>query len=246
MSFMKTLATVAAGFAAAKGMSKYKEMGGMAGLQDMMKSGGGAGGMAGGMGGMADQLGQMAEKMGIPGGAAAVKNMMNSFGGAGSAAGTEAGQAGLGGLLASMKGASAAGGKSLDDLFSAFGQNSPVSNAAEQNAKLMIRAIIQAAKADGEIDARERKMILDQLKESDPAERKFVEEQLAAPVDPVALARDTTETMAAQVYSTSLMAIRPNNQAEVAYLTQLSSALGLSKQARDEVHAAMGVPPLPA
>ncbi|WP_159089978.1 hypothetical protein [Ruegeria sp. Alg231-54] len=37
MSFMKALASVAVGFAAAKGMEKYKQMGGMAGLQDMMQ-----------------------------------------------------------------------------------------------------------------------------------------------------------------------------------------------------------------
>lgn len=242
MSFMKTLATVAAGFAAAKGMQKYQQMGGMAGIQDAMKTGGGAGGT----GNMADQIGQMAEKMGIPGGAAAVKQMMNNFGNMIPAGKTDAGQAGLGGLLASMTGAAAAGGKGMDDLLGALGQNNPVSRAAEDNAKLMIRAIIQAAKADGEIDARERKMILDQLKDADAAERKFVEEQLGAPVDPAALARDTSETMAAQVYSTSLVAIRPNNPAEIAYLKQLSSALGLSPQARDQVHAAMGVPPLPA
>ena len=35
MSFMRTLATVAVGFAAAKGVQKYTQMGGMAGMQGM-------------------------------------------------------------------------------------------------------------------------------------------------------------------------------------------------------------------
>lgn len=248
MSFMRTLATVAAGFAAAKGMETYKQMGGMAGIQEAMKSSGRAGGAGstGGTAGMADQIAEMAEKMGIPGGGAAVKQMINNFGGMIPAAKSDAGQAGLGGLISAMTGAAAAGGKGMDDLLAALGQNNPVSNAAEENAKLMIRAIIQAAKADGEIDAREREMILEQLKDADPAERAFVEQELGAPVDPVKLANDTGEAMRAQVYSTSLMAIRPDNAHEIAYLKALAQALGLSDHARDRVHAAMGVRPLPA
>jgi hypothetical protein len=38
MSFVRTLATLAAGYAAAKGMEKYKEMGGMAGVQKSMRT----------------------------------------------------------------------------------------------------------------------------------------------------------------------------------------------------------------
>ena len=60
MSFMKTLASVAVGFAAAKGLEKYQKMGGMAGLQDMMQGAGGGLGM--------DQIGKMAEQFGLPGG----------------------------------------------------------------------------------------------------------------------------------------------------------------------------------
>lgn len=236
MSFLRTLTTVAAGFAAAKGMDKYKQMGGMAGIQDMMKGAGGAGGMA-------DQLGQMAEKMGIPGGSKAVQDMMNSFGG-GSAAKSDAGMAGLGGLMSAMKGSMAAGGKSMDDLFTSMTAGTPVSVAAEDNAKLMIRAIIQAAKADGEIDAAERKTILDQLDDASPEEIAFVKEQLAAPVDLMGLAKDSGTAMAGQVYATSLMAIKVDNRAETAYLAQLATALGLDDATRDRIHASMGVPPL--
>ena len=38
MSFVRTLATLAAGFAAAKGYDKYKDMGGMPGVQDAMRN----------------------------------------------------------------------------------------------------------------------------------------------------------------------------------------------------------------
>ena len=239
MSFMKTLATVAVGFAAAKGVQKYQKMGGMAGMQDMFKG-------AGGMGGMSDQIAQMAEKMGIPGGGKAVQDMMGAFGGMGGGSSADAASMGLGGLMSAMGGAAAAGGQQMDDLLGGIFANTPVSVAAETNAKLMIRAMIQAAKADGEIDADEKAKILNQLKDASPEEVAFVKEQLAAPLDPMSLASDTTDAMKAQVYSTSLMAVKVDSDHEIAYLRQLSTALGLSPAMRDQVHAAMGVPPLPA
>jgi len=117
--------------------------------------------------------------------------------------------------------------------------------AAEDNARLMIRAMVQAAKADGEIDAAEQKIIMDALKDATPEEIAFVREQLAAPVDPMALAAATGDAMKAQVYSTALMTIRLDHPGEADFLRQLASGLGLEAAARDRVHAAMGVPPLP-
>ena len=90
MSFVRTLATLAIGFAAARGYTKYKDMGGMPGVKDAMKK-------AGEPGGVVDQWGEQAEKMGIPGGSKTVREMYDRFGGA-----AEATEAGLGGLIASM------------------------------------------------------------------------------------------------------------------------------------------------
>ena len=58
---------------------------------------------------------------------------------------------------------------------------------------------------DGEIDADERAKIFEALGDLDDAERAFIEAELDAPVDPFALARDTSQQMAAQVYATALM-----------------------------------------
>jgi uncharacterized membrane protein YebE (DUF533 family) len=248
MSFMKTLATVAVGFAAAKGMDKYKQMGGMAGLQKMMQEGGGAAGMPG----MGD-LTKMAEQMGLgglmgggagrPPGGAMGANPMEALGqmfggGQGAAAG-----AGLGGLVAAMTGAAQAGGKGLDDMLAAFKGEAQATQAMEDNAKLMIRAIIQAAKADGEIDADEKRKILDMLgDEVDAKERAFVQAELEAPLDVQALARDTSASMKSQVYAASLSAITVDHVAEAAYLRQLAGALGIDEATRARMHAAMGVP----
>ncbi len=253
MSFMRTLATVAVGFAAAKGMDKYKQMGGMAGLQKMMHQGG-----AGGPGapGLAD-LQRMAEGMGLGGlmqgvagqgtgggapgsqpGANPLEQIMASLGGGQQSAGA----AGLGGLMAALQGAAHSGGQGMDDMAGALFGGTPASAAMEENAKLMVRAMIQAAKADGEIDPQERQAILDQLGEVDAQERAFVGRELAAPVDVEGLARDTAHAMRTQVYATSLMAIRLDNRREAAYLAQLARALGLSDAERDRMHVAMGVP----
>ena len=59
MSFVRTLATLAVGFAAAKGMQKVRDMGGMEALRTKMRG-------AGQPGGMADEIGTMAQKMGLP------------------------------------------------------------------------------------------------------------------------------------------------------------------------------------
>ena len=238
MSFMRTLATVAMGFAAAKGMDKYKQMGGMAGMQKQF-------GGAGGAGGITDQLADMADKMSLPGGGGSVRDMMSSLGLGGGGQQSDTAMAGLGGLMSAFGGATQAGGQQMDDMMAGMFKHTPVSVAAESNAKLMIRAMIQAAKADGEIDAEEQKKILAHLEDAPAEEVAFVKAELAAPLDVMKLAGDTSDTAKAQVYATSLMAVRVDSAAEVAYLRQLATALQLGDAQRDSIHTAMGLPPLP-
>jgi uncharacterized membrane protein YebE (DUF533 family) len=234
MSFVRTLASVAMGFAAAKGLDHFKKTGGLAGMQKQLESTGSSMGM---------QLGAMAERMGVPGGAKTVNDFIAKLGAAPAAA-TEAGSAGLGGLLATMKSTAEAGGKMADDMIGAMFGGTAVAVAQEENAKLMLRAMIQAAKADGEISEEEKQTILDQLKDVAPDERAFVVEEMSKPLDPMALAKDTQESMKVQVYATSLMTAKADNAAESTYLKQLAQALGLSDEARNRVHASMGLAPL--
>lgn len=228
MSFVKTLATLAIGFAAARGYTKYREMGGMPGVKDAMRK-------AGEKGGLVDQWGEQAEKMGLPGGAKTMRAMYDRFGGA-----AEATEAGLGSLVASMTGAAAAGGRMMGGMMETISGATPASAMNEANAKLMIRAMIMAAKADGEIDAEERAKIMDHLTDASDEEIAFVEAALDASVDVGSLAQETGAAMREQIYATSLMAITLDTPAEQAYLDQLATALGLSAEARAKVHAAMG------
>ena len=238
MSFVKTLATLAAGFAAAKGYEKFRQMGGMSGLEKQLRD-------SAAPGGMADQMGDMAEKMGIPGGKKAVTDMFGNLGPQAADA-TKAAEAGLGSLMTAMQGAYASGAEKMGEMMSAVTGATPANAAIEENAMLMIRAMIQAAKADGEIDADEKAKILSYLTSASPEERAYVEQQMNAPLDLAGLAAATGEAMRNQVYSTSLMAIRIDNPAEAAYLKSLAQALGLDDAARDAIHASMGLAPLGA
>lgn len=236
MSFVSTLTTLAVGFAAAKGLGKMQSMGGMDGVRDAMRG-------AGESGGMADQMGQMAEKFGFPGGADAVRGMMDKFGNQ-AADMSETTEAGLGSLFAAMGGAATAGAGGLSDMFASVTSGTPVGDAAEEGAKLMIRAMIMAAKSDGKIDPEERTKILDHLTDASDEEVAFVQEQLDADVDPAALAQDATEGTKAQVYSAALMAISVDTDAEKTFLQNLAQALDLDAAKVTGIHQTMGKPAL--
>jgi uncharacterized membrane protein YebE (DUF533 family) len=106
----------------------------------------------------------------------------------------------------------------------------------------MIRAMIQAARADGQITDAERAVIMQHLGESTPAERAFVEAEMLAPVDPVALARDTAEAMRAQVYGAAAMTIQGDTPAEAQFLATLAQALALDAATVAGIHASLGKP----
>lgn len=235
MSFMKTLATLAVGFAAARGVDRFRKAGGMAGMQDMLRN-------AGAPGGVGDQVGALAEKLGLPGGREGVRKLMDQMGDQAARA-SEAGQAGLGALLGSMKGAAASGTGMLESALGGLPGGGAASAMAEEGAKLMIRAMIQAAKADGDVDPGEQALIMEHLKDATEEEIAFVKAELSAPIDIPGLVAATGEAMRAQVYGAALLVAKGDNPAEQAYLAQLASGLGLSQDARAAIHAASGMPP---
>ena len=238
MSFMKTLATLAVGFAAARGIDKYRKSGGMPGVQDMLKQ-------AQAPGGMADKIGEAAAKMGLPVGSEQVRTMLDQMSsGLGTAA--DATEKGMGQLSTAMGGAAAAGTDMFEKAIAAGTGGAGASAAMEENARLMIRAMIQAAKADGAIDDAERAAIMAHLSGATAEEKAFVEDQMNGPMDMAGLVAATGASMKTQVYATSLTAVKMNSPAEIAYLRQLSAALGIDAAARDAIHASVGLGPLPA
>lgn len=226
MSFVRTLVTLAAGYAAAKGVEKFQTMGGMTGVQQAMKDNPA-------LAGMQDQMSKMMEQFGMKGAADdATARMQGAQQGA---------MAGLGGLMSVLGGAAATGTEQAGRMLDAMTGTTAATDAQEENAKLMIRAMIQAAKADGEIDAEERARILEVLGDAGEAETAFVQAELDAPVDPGALAADTGEQMRAQVYAAAVMAVRVDTASEAGYLDSLAAALQLSPETRAAVHRSMGM-----
>lgn len=123
------------------------------------------------------------------------------------------------------------------------GDEPEVAPTPEQNAVagLMLRAMIQAAKSDGKIDDAEKQRLTSELGELDEEERQFIREQMAAPVDPQALAREVPSGLEAQVYLMSLMAIDFDSKAEAEYLHSLAQGLGLNQQVVNQIHEQVGV-----
>lgn len=101
----------------------------------------------------------------------------------------------------------------------------------QDQAALMIRAMIAAAASDGRIDAAEQAKIIGSMSQSghlsDEA-RAFVQAELNNPASPRDLAASVeTPEQAVQLYSAARFAIEPNDDSETTFLAQLAAALGL-------------------
>jgi uncharacterized membrane protein YebE (DUF533 family) len=115
----------------------------------------------------------------------------------------------------------------------------------QHESRLVLRAVIQAAQADGRVDGAEIGRILDQLQErgEDPEARAFVEAEMLKAPDVEALAREVrSPEQAARLYAASLLAIEVDTQAERDHLARLAAALRLPPEAVARIHQGLGVP----
>lgn len=257
MSLMGTLAKIAIGYASARGVDKLSGGQGVKGLL-----GGGAQVKGEQTGGLSDMMSQ------LPGGAADQDNPLQGLmdqmkkGGLDLSALMGGGQAdeggekggllssgsgggtGLAGMLAGVGAMAQAQGKGLSSLIDQF-NTAEVMPDAEAAAALMLRAMIQAAKADGGIDAEEKAKILETVgDDADAEDIAFIQAQLAADVDIEGLAADTPAAQKMQVYSASLTTIRVDTEAEAQYLHQLAQALEIPEAAVNAMHVQLGMQPL--
>jgi hypothetical protein len=114
--------------------------------------------------------------------------------------------------------------------------SSPAST--EDEALLMVRAMIAAANADHDLDAEERARIIRAVEESgvSDAEKKLLMEELERPMDIAALAaRAPTPELKRELYLASELAIAVDSRAEENYLARLAKQLGLDAQAVAEL-----------
>jgi len=102
-----------------------------------------------------------------------------------------------------------------------------------EDAVLLIRAMIAAANADGAIDETERNAILERLRTVDlsPEEQVFVTQELFSPADlDTIVAGVHSPDLARQVYTVSLMAIEVDTDRERQYMDALAGRMNLDAQ----------------
>ncbi len=228
--------------AAANNQNKGGAGGGLGALAEFL--GGQKGGDGGGLGAIADLLAGAAQKSGPASAGGGLAGFVDDLlGGGGS--GQKPGSGGLGGLLDAL--AKGAGGTSGSDLLGALLGAAPGSlkaprREAQQEAEILIEAMCNAAKADGEIDDTEREKILKKLGDLDQSEIDFVRRKLAAPLNLDDFIARVPKDMSQQVYAFSLMAVRLDSKAEAQYFSRLAGGLGIDGQTANQIHAQMGEP----
>jgi uncharacterized membrane protein YebE (DUF533 family) len=116
----------------------------------------------------------------------------------------------------------------------------------EQHAALILKAMINAAKADGRIDPGEVKRIVGKLQEDGIQEndQQYLIMEMQKPMETQQLiaAAQGRQDVAAQIYAASLLAIEVDTPAEKEYLNQLASGLGLTPEMTQQIRGFAGVP----
>jgi uncharacterized membrane protein YebE (DUF533 family) len=111
-----------------------------------------------------------------------------------------------------------------------------------RKAMILIRAMIAAAKADGIIDPKERKRILEHLADANDEERTFVESEMEKPLNMDEWLADVHGSeMTRELYTVSLLTIELDTTAEVKYLKSLAQRLGLDEAQVNHIHDQLGV-----
>lgn len=116
---------------------------------------------------------------------------------------------------------------------------------SDDTARLLLTAMITAAKADGQIDGQEMSRVMGEAGKdgSTDEERRFLLDEIARPMDIGALVSAVpSPAVGAQVYAASLMAISVDTPAEKAYLRELAAGLGLDDGTVQRLHASVGAP----
>jgi uncharacterized membrane protein YebE (DUF533 family) len=233
-------------------------------------SGGGSGGgnllsdLLGGLGGTGGAAGTARDRLGDAG-RAAQKNPLAVGGLAALAGAFLGGKSGVpngalgGGALALLASLAMTSLKGRDEAQPAPSSDNPTQDAPlglrepqtpgeekelQDKASLIISAMINAAKADGTIDASEVQRTVGKLQTggADPQTRQLIADEMLKPLDMDALiARARTPQLAVEVYAASLLAIEVDTPAEQDYLRRLADGLRLDPATVQRVHQTLGV-----
>lgn len=121
----------------------------------------------------------------------------------------------------------------VDSPFSPRSGRNPSQN---DQALVLVRAMINAAKADGQISQEEQQNILDHFQGAPSEGMQFLREELSRPLDVRDFVWSVPLGMEQQVYAMSLMSITLDTTAEKDYLDELAHGLRISSDVRDALH----------
>ena len=115
----------------------------------------------------------------------------------------------------------------------------------ERNSEIVLKAMINAAKADGQIDQGEIQRIVGKLQESGMGKeaQQYVLTEMTKPLDTQALIASAKgqPALAAQIYAASLLAIEVDTPAEKKYLDQLAAGLGIKPEVTQRIKDMVGL-----
>jgi len=117
----------------------------------------------------------------------------------------------------------------------------------DQSSELVLRAMINATKSDGQVDQNEISRIMGKFDEIgvDEDGKNYLITQLQKPMETeklIAEAQGQPE-LAAQMYAASLLAIEVDTQKEKNYLDQLAAGLGLEPRVTGRIQQLVGLQP---
>jgi uncharacterized membrane protein YebE (DUF533 family) len=104
---------------------------------------------------------------------------------------------------------------------------------------LLLKAMINAAKADGEIDVAEQKKVMEFMGDMSRVEQMFVEYEMGQKLNLEAFLQEIPEGLEQQVYYMSLFTIDLDVESEREYLEKLAEGLKLSKDEINNIHESL-------
>ena len=107
---------------------------------------------------------------------------------------------------------------------------------------VLIRAMVNATKADGRVTQKEQEAILSRIANPSRETIQFLNDEFAKPLDVREFAWNVPLGMEEKVYMLSLSAIDLDAQAEACYLHDLAHGLRLSPEECNEIHRQLGAP----
>lgn len=121
-------------------------------------------------------------------------------------------------------------------------QWAPQEAAMNEQSKILVRAMVNAAKSDGQVNKQEQDKILQQLDHVSQEEINFLRAEFDKPLDVRDFTWSVPQGMEEQVYTISLIAIDLDEQKEANYLADLAHGLRLDTARCNEIHRNFGAP----